>query len=260
MKRRAGLVALILSLVFGAGVVADRAYHEEPRAPQATPFLGAHQGEVFYLCSYTKRTTVGVEAVEFYQGKCKAPGDKSTYWVPVLYRNDVAMKPSKMHVYLRNKVAAKPSIFPTPFNVSIGNAAATSPQTGWTDRYFWQCGDTKASTHYATPPNCPNATNGQGETALTLIFRFGQCWDGAKLTWPVSGACPSGTKLLVRMEPHFQYLIADGGSAKMRLSSGSIYGIHAGFVNGFVPSVLQDYIDSCIDKGISCHVRSDGTY
>jgi hypothetical protein len=40
----------------------------------------------------------------------------------------------------------------------------------------------------------------------------------------------------------------------MRLSTGSIYGVYAGFAEGWNTSVLQGYIDDCIEPGETCHV------
>jgi Domain of unknown function (DUF1996) len=218
---------------------------------------GRHQGEVFYLCYGGQRTQVGGELSDTF-APCKASADKSRYWVPVLYRDGAAVTPSRFHLYLRNMVNATPKVFPSTLRWVAGNANATSAQVGWSQRYFWQCGDTTASTHYATPPNCANATNGQGETALTLIVKFPQCWNGSKWTYPTNGGCPSGSTLTLQLQEHVQYTIADGARAKMRLSTGSIYGLHAGFVSGWTTSVLQSYIDQCVETGKSCHVRTDG--
>jgi hypothetical protein len=218
---------------------------------------GAHQGEVFYLCWYKTTTSMNSELSNVW-GPCKAPQDRSAYFAPVLYRNGTAIKPNKFHLYLRNMVAATPTSILPPSWV-VGSAKATAPQTEWTNRYFWQCGDTKASTHYATPPNCPNAMSGQGEDALTLIVKFPQCWSGSTWSYPVSGRCPLGTQLTLQIQEHIQYKVADGASAKMTLSTGSIYGVHAGFINGFDQATLKQWIAQCIETGKSCHVRSDGT-
>jgi uncharacterized protein DUF1996 len=227
-------------------------------APPAQALLGPHQGEVFYLCYNGATTTIGTALANTY-APCKAPADGSDYWTPVLYRNGVAVAPHRFHVYLRNAVVATPHVFPGNIRWVAGNPNATSAQTDWSNRTFWQCGDTKSSTHYATPPSCPNALSGTGDTALTLIVKFPQCWDGSNWTYPVSGACPSGATLIVQLQEHAQYMVDDAASAKMSLSTGSIYGISAGFGNGWDTSVLQSYIDQCIETGISCHVRKGGS-
>jgi Domain of unknown function (DUF1996) len=217
-----------------------------------------HQGEVFYQCFLDQRTKIGGTLAETFR-PCNASADKSLYWAPVLYRDGAAMKPNKFHVYIRNAVKATPKVFPAGVRWVAGNANATSPQTAWSQRYFWQCGDTKANTHYATPPNCPNATNGQGETALTLIVRFPQCWNGSRWSYPTGGSCPSRSTLTVQLQEHVQYTIADAARSKMKLSSGSIYGVYAGFAEGWNSSVLQTYINQCVESGKSCHIRGDGT-
>jgi uncharacterized protein DUF1996 len=221
----------------------------------AQAFGGPHQGEAFYLCYYDQRTRIGGDRMETWK-PCKASADDSNYWVPVLYRDGSAVRPNKMHIYLRNAVKATPEVFPNGLKWVAGDPNATSQQTGWAKRYFWQCGDTAASTHYATPPNCANATNGQGETALTLIVRFPQCWNGSRWSYPKNGDCPSDTTLTIQLQVHVQYMVDDAARSKMRLSTGSIYGVHAGFKEGWDRTVLQSYIDDCIEPGDTCHIDS----
>ena len=217
---------------------------------------GQNDGEIFYLCYHEARTRISHRLVETWR-PCKASGDKGLYWTPVLLRDGARVRPHKSHIYLRNVTSVTPVAFPSGFDYVGGNPRATSKQRNWSKQLFWQCGDTKASTHFATPPNCPNADNGEGETALTLIVRFGQCSDGTKLTWPPGGACPSGTTTFPKLEIHVQYTVPDAGSSKMSLSSnGSIYGIYGGFSNGWAPATLQTYIDRCIASGTSCHLSS----
>ncbi len=160
---------------------------------------GQNDGEIFYLCYHEARTWISHRLVETWR-PCKASGDKGLYWTPVLLRDGARVKPHKSHVYLRNVTSVTPVAFPSGFDYVWGNPRATSKQRNWSSQLFWQCGDTSASTHFATPPNCPNADNGEGETALTLIVRFGQCWDGTKLTWPSGSACPSGTKTFPKLD------------------------------------------------------------
>jgi hypothetical protein len=246
LTRRRLAAALALSVVAIATVA--------PVAPPASAG-GRNDGEIFYLCYRKTRTRISHRLVETWR-PCKASGDKGLYWAPVLLRDGARVKPHKSHVYLRNGTSVTPVAFPSGFDYVWGNPRATSKQRNWSSQLFWQCGDTRASTHFATPPNCPNADNGEGETALTLIVRFGQCWDGMKLTWPSGSACPSGTKTFPKLEIHIQYTVPDAGSSKMSLSNGSIYGIYGGFSNGWAPATLQTYIDRCIASGTSCHLSS----
>ena len=243
LTRRRLAAALALSVVAIATV-----------APPASAG-GRNDGEIFYLCYRKTRTRISHRLVETWR-PCKASGDKGLYWTPVLLRDGARVKPHKSHVYLRNVTSVTPVAFPSGFDYVWGDPRATSKQRNWSSQLFWQCGDTRASTHFATPPNCPNADNGEGETALTLIVRFGQCWDGMKLTWPSGSACPSGTKTFPKLEIHIQYTVPDAGSSKMSLSNGSIYRIYGGFSNGWAPATLQTYIDRCIASGTSCHLSS----
>jgi len=216
---------------------------------------GQNDGEIFYLCYRKGRTRISHRLVETWR-PCKASDDNGLYWTPVLLRDGARVRPHKSHIYLRNGTSVTPVAFPSGFDYVWGKPGATSRQRNWSTHLFWQCGDTSASRHYATPPNCPNADNGEGETALTLIVRFGQCWDGMKLTRPSGGECPSGTRIFPKLEIHIQYTVPDAGSSRMSLSNGSIYGIYGGFRNGWAPATLQTHIDECIAKGTSCHLSS----
>ncbi len=253
--------------------------------PQASAVTSsAHDGEFFYLCEFSHRSRndpilyprkprAGTRS-EFYgnettdafstakslaNGKttCRVLDDKSAYWFATLLRRGKVVKPYKVHIYYRNKVAATPQVFPFGLKYLAGNPAATSRQRGWQKRYFWQCGDTVASTHYPTPPDCPN-------DVLTLMIRFPQCWDGvrkdsknhhAHVVYPRKGKCPAKYPVLVpQLQVHVQYDIHDGRSgAPLRLDSGSIFGIHAEFFNAWGKARLQSLIDGCIEAGISCH-------
>jgi hypothetical protein len=84
------------------------------------------------------------------------------------------------------------------------------------------------------------------------------------LKWPVKLAdgtkgCPSGTIVVPQFQQHVQYMVADAANAKMSWSTGSIYGASSRYVNGWAPPDLQAWLDKCINGGLSCHVRSDGT-
>jgi hypothetical protein len=231
-----------------------------PAAP-ALALGDVHQGEVFYLC-YHDSTRSGYENWR----PCKAPEDDSTYMTPVLIRNGQAIEPLRQHIYIRNGTRVRPVPWPDTILARAGNPNATAPQKGWAKRFFWQCDDTRAGTHYATPPDCPNAGSTEGEDALTLIVKFGQCLGTfnsdavTKLRYPKKGVCPDGTTVVPRLEVHVQYTIADGSSGPpLSFATGSIYGAHAWFRNGWERATLDKYIDQCIETGISCHVRSDGT-
>jgi len=252
--------------------------------PSVAADSGAHDGEFFYLCEFSHRSRndpivyprkprashrsdfYGNTTTDAYSTAkslaagdttCRVLDDKSAYWFPTLMRNGEVQRPWKVHIYYRNKVSATPQVFPLGLKYLAGNPKATSPQREWENRYFWQCGDTAATTHHATPPDCPDDT-------LTLIIRFPQCWDGvrtdsrnhhAHMVYPVKDACPTDHPVLVpQLQVHVQWDIHDGASgAPLSLSSGSIYGIHAEFFDAWRQARLKALIDSCIEAGISCH-------
>ncbi|TMK30551.1 MAG: DUF1996 domain-containing protein [Actinobacteria bacterium] len=255
----------------------------------------AHEGEFFYLCEFSHRsqndpilypgkagasprndfygnmtTNADSTAQSLVAGKttCRVLDDKSAYWFATLMRKGKVQKPWKVHIYYRNQVAAHPRPFPLGLEYLAGDPNATRKQRDWEQRYFWQCGDTVASTHFAKPPDCPDDGNPEpgsstGDT-LTLMIRFPQCWDGtrkdsknhhAHIVYPVNDACPKDHPVLVpQLQVHVQWAINNGASGpKLSLSSGSIFGIHAEFFDAWKKARLRSLIKSCIDAGVSCH-------
>ena len=112
---------------------------------------GKNDGEIFYLCHREGRTRISHHLVETWR-PCMASDDKGLYWTPVLRRDGARVRPHKSHIYLRNRIAVTPVAFPSGFDYVWGNKRATSRQQNWSRQLFWQCRDTSASTHYATPP------------------------------------------------------------------------------------------------------------
>jgi hypothetical protein len=217
-------------------------------------YLDPNQGEVWYKCLQNDRRVVGRQLMEVWDGTCRPSADSSFYAIPVLYRNGVAVKPSKMHMYLRNLTTVKPSVLPGGLLLKIGNPKATSPQREWSKRYYWQCNATVASRHYAKPPNCPGAENGSPYTALTLIIRAPQCFVDTRWTYPSMGACPTRSTTAVQVQYHIQYSISDAGSSDMRWSTGPIYGVFAKLRSRWDAPVEQSYIDICMVPGLSCAI------
>jgi hypothetical protein len=225
-----------------------------PSTVQAA-YLDPHQGEIWYKCLASGRVQVGRFSMESWDRSCLATADQSSYAIPVLYKDGVAVAPNKIHLYLRNLTGVTPSILPDGLRMKIGDRKATARQKHWETRYYWQCDATTAGHHRASPPNCPGAENGTPETALTLIIRAPQCFDGTRWEYPDKAACPVGSTTTVQVQYHIQYAIADAADSKMRWSSGSIYGIWAKLRTGWDSVWEQYYIDACIEPGSSCSIK-----
>src|SRR5207247_8734199 len=146
----------------------------------------AHEGEFFYLCEFSHRsqndpilypgkagasprndfygnmtTNADSTAQSLVAGKttCRVLDDKSAYWFATLMRKGKVQKPWKVHIYYRNQVTAHPRPFPLGLEYLAGDPNATRKQRDWEQRYFWECGDTVASTHFAKPPGGPDDGN-----------------------------------------------------------------------------------------------------
>lgn len=266
IARRASVVLAVSSLVVGF-------------LPH--PSFAAESGEFFFPCGLSHRAMddpivfpgdpgaahmhafIGNTSTDAYstatslsksRTTCRMKKDKSAYWVPELIVNGRRQKPVKIQLYYRNGVSASPRPFPFGLKVVQGNPDARSRQAGWSTREFWMCNG--GGRHYSTPPNC-------GEELVMQVI-FPQCWDGQHLdspdhrshmAYPRGGECPNSHGVVVpRLQLQVKFDIHHAARARTRLSSGSIYGVHADFFNAWDSTTLRRLIHDCLDRGTSCHL------
>jgi hypothetical protein len=76
---------------------------------------------------------------------------------------------------------------------------------------------------------------------LVGLIRFPECWNGKDLdstnhkdhvTYAVNGVCAAGTSRLAQIQMHIHYP-AQADVSTLAMSSGSIYSLHADFMNGW---------------------------
>ena len=113
-----------------------------------------------------------------------------------------------------------------------GNAKATTAQD--LSVVSWYCGN-NVQNAAATPPVCT------GNQDLVGLIRFPECWNGKDLdsadhkshvTYAVNGVCATGTVALPQIQMHIHYP-AQSDVSTLAMSSGSIYSLHADFMNGW---------------------------
>ena len=195
---------------------------------------------------------------------CMIPGDKSSYWVPALYKNGVRVLPNATShdalFYYRRKGAPSGTTvqpFPQGLKIIIGNAHAKSPaenpQLG-TDIIF-KCGPGSSTDLPAPPTQCSSGV-------MVMSLRFPNCWDGVNLdspdhrshmAYPRSGRCPASHPVVVpRLESFFRYPVGTEPIGTITLSSGPYYTAHQDFFNAWEPSALQALLDKCINALVDC--------
>jgi len=189
---------------------------------------------------------------------CDQQLDRAAYWAPALMDAGQMVVPGRVVAYYRPGVGIAPAtVEPYPFGLVMlaGEPHATGPQP--LDVVAWSCGT--GSARHSLPPECPHGR------PLRLAVAFPDCWDGRNLDSPdhrshvarsERGACPAShpapvPQLLLTID----YPVA-GAEHDLSLTSGSMYGAHADFLNAWDPDKLRTEVESCLQRGLTCGVAS----
>lgn len=162
---------------------------------------------------------------------CSDSNDASGYWVPTLKRGTTNINPTAVQVVFKKSVAATIRAHPEGLVLIAGNSKATTAQAS--SIAAWSCGT--STTRTSAPQVCA------GTTPLVASIVFPTCWDGKNLdstdhkshvSYAVAGACKAGTIPLVQIELRISYP-RQSSVTGLTLASGSIYSMHADFMNGW---------------------------
>ena len=177
---------------------------------------------------------------------CTNSEHKTGYWIPTLRRNGEDVPVGETIAYYR-AIEGTPTagLEPLPRGVKIiaGHGDSTGPQYGYVD---WGCGHSPSSdpgkdgrkNGYLAPVDCdPDSSNPD----VKAVIHFPSCWTGAKdsadhrshAAYPAGypddpGAwrCPEGYPVRTpRPDLSIRWRTSNGDN--LRLSSGSIYSMHA---------------------------------
>ncbi|WWC68936.1 uncharacterized protein I206_102872 [Kwoniella pini CBS 10737] len=196
--------------------------------------------------------------------------DKSAYWVAELYyqwsNGSLSTIPlDRTSLYYFQKAPTGETIYPFPdnYNIVAGNPMRRSVNSSdpTSDAFWWQCyrGNGQDTKNEGFP-----STDCSG--GLVQAIQFPSCWDGVyaddadystHVTYPSDGTngnkCPTDFPkkfITLQFETVFAtYKFPFNGAGKVTwvLANGdtSGYGIHADFMNGWKPDVLQGVLDDC---------------
>jgi hypothetical protein len=192
-------------------------------------------------------------------GNCNPAVDISSYWVPTLFRNNVAVQPSIITFYYLGEGVNNPAaIRPLPVGLKIvaGNARATGDADSIAR---WSClhaGQVNPSKNFV---NCPSGTQ------LETYLDFPQCWNGTALdssdhkshmAYPVAGGCPSSHPVPVpKLRMVIRYPVS-GDPSVLRLASGDGRTFHGDFFNVWPAAEMARRVQNCINVVLKC--GSDG--
>ncbi|MEW9553519.1 DUF1996 domain-containing protein [Nonomuraea sp. NPDC050783] len=190
---------------------------------------------------------------------CNPAVDKSSYWVPTLYRDGAPVEPAIVTFYylgegVRDDVIARTQPLPQGLRIVAGNAKATG--TGDPSSIArWSClhaGQVNPSKDFVT---CPSGT------MLESYLDFPQCWNGRDLdsadhkshmAYPVGGQCPSTHPVPVpKLRQVIRYPVS-GDPSHFRLASGGGYTMHGDFFNAWPAAEMERRVRDCIQPIVKC--------
>ncbi|MFI5893599.1 DUF1996 domain-containing protein [Actinoplanes sp. NPDC051513] len=189
---------------------------------------------------------------------CNPSIDKSAYWIPTFYNNDVPVEPTTgVFYYLGEGVSdaliAQTQPLPLGLRIVAGNAKATGPGDNTIAR--WSClgaGEVNPSTNFVT---CPAGS------MLESYLDFPHCWDGVHLdsadhkshmAYPVNNACPATHPVVVPKLRQVMRYPVNGNPASFRLASGPGYTMHGDFFNAWPADEMARRVTNCIRIIVKC--------
>ena len=192
---------------------------------------------------------------------CKAPGDKSGYWMPTLYNGDKVVDPiGPQTIYYKSGITDYKAVqpFPKGLRFVVGDPAATAVQfhdnPGFQEG--WECGDDVNNIDF--PASCPAGSE------LNIRFQAPSCWDGlyldspdhkSHMAYPVLGKCPADHPVAVPMIEFKMAFPVSGDMSQLHFSSGRGFSFHYDFMNAWDPATLQAMVTHCINGGLQCNAR-----
>ena len=202
----------------------------------------SHYHQFFGNRSTNERTTIA-SLLANRATTCNDRADSSAYWAPQLWQGSTAIAPRSITVLYAKTVTQRVVAHPAGLKLIAGDSKAVEAQD--LSIVSWYCGNNVQNAS-ATPPACARNQD------LVGLIRFPECWNGKNLdsanhkdhvTYAVNGVCAVGTVALPQLQLHLRYP-AQANVSTLALSSGSIYSMHADFMNGwnqraFVNQVAQ---------------------
>jgi hypothetical protein len=231
--------------------------HRLPDDPIVFPSMPGASHSHDFMGNRTTNAYSNLNSLAAGTSNCNPTIDLSSYWVPTLYANNVAVVPSIATFYylgegVRSDITARIQPFPAGLRVVAGSASATGP-TG--SRARWSC------LHAGQVPPSGNFVNCPSGTQLESYLDFPQCWDGRNLdsadhkshmAYPVNQACPTSHPVPVpKLRQVIRYPV-NGDPSRFRLASGNGYSMHGDFFNAWPVAALAQRVRDCINAIIKC--------
>jgi hypothetical protein len=196
---------------------------------------------------------------------CLAPGDKSAYWMPSLFKGTQKIMPvGPQTIYYKSSVNDYTSVrpFPKGLRFVVGSPAQTQDEfknlKGTVEG--WECGQSYHNWNF--PASCPSTQ----DTQLNIRLQAPSCWDGIHLdtpdhkshmAYPVAwganqNVCPADHPVALPMIEFKMAWPVNGDMSQVRLASGAGYSFHYDFFADWDTATQSAMVAHCINGGLQC--------
>lgn len=204
----------------------------------------------------------------------------SGYWIPALLNGaGEVMAPDFTVFYYKAgyQVMTNDGVVPPQGLAMITGNMNGSPTNNVNDaQYHWSCHDTGVESRGI--PDCPAGG------ILSVSIEFPTCWNGQDMGWSSpsdhkshmkrgeNGRCPTSHPIQIPdITLNAEWRVPAGGTTGFRLSSDMYqvsnaarggYSMHADWIMGWDPAVMQRIVDNCNNRQVDCVVDNlgDGGY
>jgi Domain of unknown function (DUF1996) len=202
--------------------------------------------------------------------------NKTAYWTPSMIdtRTGTPIVPIQLNIYYKHGYDLPDSEFmkieapPLGLRILIGYPMRTTEWPEWSHEFHCELPGGEHTNSGSTIPNCPAGSK------LSAALWAPQCWDGrldssdhkSHLKWAQGRPCPASHP---RAIPQITEIItwdvrAGDDTSKWKLSSDMTpasqpggLSLHADWINGWDPAILETWIRLCI-RGADCHANNLG--
>lgn len=242
--------------------------HARPDDPIVFPGQPGKSHDHTFMGNTTTDAHSTTESLDAGGTLCKAPGDRSGYWMPTLYNGDKEVRPvGPQTIYYKAGVTDYTSVHPFPKGLRflVGNPMQSAEEfrdhPGMVEG--WECGESYHNVEF--PSSCPTAQDVQ----LNIRLQAPSCWDGKNLDTPdhtshmaypyAQGAnenvCPSSHPVALPMVEFKMAWPVNGDMSEVRLASGTGHSFHYDFFNAWDDDTLAAMVNHCIVGGLQCDAR-----
>lgn len=243
--------------------------HTKPDDPIVYPGQPGRSHDHTFMGNNTTDAHSTTASLDAGATECKAPGDKSGYWMPtVLNGGEPVLPVGDQVIYYKAGVTDYTSVRPFPKGLRFVVGSPLQSEEEFRDHpgfvEGWECGESYFNTDI--PATCP----GSQDTQLNIRMQAPSCWDGryldtpdhkSHMAYPVvkagtnNNVCPESHPVALPMIEFKMAFPVNGDMSRVALSSGRGYSFHYDFINVWDDATLKALVDHCVVGALQCNAR-----